>query len=432
NSWFDSVLGTPAPPSDGDGHGTRTMGIMVAGDGDAGADPNDVGVAYNATWIATRIFNASGGGGTTTVIHNALQWLMDPDGDPMTDDLPDVVNNSWGSTSAGCFFEFNTDVQILSSLGVITVFSSGNAGPAAASIRHPSYNGSTFAVGSTNNAMAISDFSGRGYNPCNTGDPGVDIVAPGESILSTTNGGGYAGGLDGTGTSFSAPTVAGVLALMKEADPTLTPSKARAILKHSAVELGTPGQDAAYGHGFLDAFGAVDRVLNPKPAMYLASIVIDDGDSTCNVNGVAQPGEAGVNIGLGLRNEGFATATGVSVTLSTNDPNVSVLWETTTYPDVAPSGTGFPTSPLVFHVLYAKPAFEPITFILDITTNEGSEQRLFNVNTGETCPGGCYDLDGDGFAPFADVCGLVDCDDGNADVYPGAPENCANGIDDDC
>ncbi|NLF12548.1 MAG: sulfatase-like hydrolase/transferase, partial [Anaerolineaceae bacterium] len=56
----------------------------------------------------------------------------------------------------------------------------------------------------------------------------------------------------------------------------------------------------------------------------------------------------------------------------------------------------------------------------------------YGCQEGACSPPACTDADGDGFALEGGVCGEVDCDDGNLDVYPGAAEICANGIDDNC
>ena len=92
NSWFDPYNQhlTPVDFSAGQsGHGTFTMGVMV-GQGSSGST---IGMAPDAQWIAVKIFNDSGKA-TTGAIHLRFQWLLDPDGDPATDDAPDVVNNS--------------------------------------------------------------------------------------------------------------------------------------------------------------------------------------------------------------------------------------------------------------------------------------------------------------------------------------------------
>jgi len=44
----------------------------------------------------------------------------------------------------------------------------------------------------------------------------------------------------------------------------------------------------------------------------------------------------------------------------------------------------------------------------------------------------CTDVDGDGYSPVGGACGLIDCNDTVITIHPGAPENCTNGLDDDC
>ena len=73
NSWFDPYGQHPTTPTDLSGHGTWTMGVMVAGD----AGGTALGVAPAAQWIAVKIFNDAGDS-TATAIHQGFQWLLDP------------------------------------------------------------------------------------------------------------------------------------------------------------------------------------------------------------------------------------------------------------------------------------------------------------------------------------------------------------------
>ena len=66
------------------------MGVIVGGD----AGGTSIGMAPGARWIAAKIFNDSGTA-TSTAIHLAFQWLLDPDHDPATADAPNIVNGSW-------------------------------------------------------------------------------------------------------------------------------------------------------------------------------------------------------------------------------------------------------------------------------------------------------------------------------------------------
>ena len=89
-----------------------------------------IGVAPDARWIAARVFNDAGQG-SASAIHAALQWAVDPDGDPATDDGADVVNNSWAFGAPGCTLTFQPDLQALRALDVVPVFAAGNGGPGA-------------------------------------------------------------------------------------------------------------------------------------------------------------------------------------------------------------------------------------------------------------------------------------------------------------
>ena len=86
-----------------------------------------------------------------------------------------------------------------------------------------------------------------------------DISAPGYYILSTYNGGGY-GYM--TGTSMASPVVAGVAALILDADNTLTVDQVTQILYDTADDLGDPGKDIYYGYGRVNAAEAVAQAID--------------------------------------------------------------------------------------------------------------------------------------------------------------------------
>lgn len=87
----------------------------------------------------------------------------------------------------------------------------------------------------------------------------VAMSAPGTGIYSTTKGGGYG---SVSGTSFSAPVTAGVIALMMAANPKLSSSEIESLLYATAVDLGTAGRDPKFGHGRVNAAAAVQAALN--------------------------------------------------------------------------------------------------------------------------------------------------------------------------
>jgi hypothetical protein len=86
----------------------------------------------------------------------------------------------------------------------------------------------------------------------------VAISAPGNYIYTTAPGGGYTQGI---GTSFSSPVVAGTVALMMSAKPTLANSQIESLLYSSATALGAAGRDIYYGYGRVNAAAAVQAAL---------------------------------------------------------------------------------------------------------------------------------------------------------------------------
>ncbi len=262
NSWFDPN-GEHAVPYDAHGHGTRVAGLVVGGD----AGGSSIGAAPGAQWIGVKIFNDAGYA-TLSGIHQGFQWLLDPDGDPYTADAPHVVNNSWsflGETNH-CITEFQYDVGVLKAAGIAVVFSAGNEGPALYTSVSPANYAESFSVGSVDASLTVSGFSSRGPSACHEGVfPGV--TAPGEGVRTSdrTFGGVFPDSYAYvSGTSFSAPHVAGVMALLLSAFPATGVSRLEQAIEQSALDLGPAGPDTAYGYGLIDVMGAYAR-LNEGP-----------------------------------------------------------------------------------------------------------------------------------------------------------------------
>ena len=253
NSWKDPYAqhATPvdsAGPND-TGHGTATMGLMVGGD----ASGESIGMAPGAKWIAAKIFDDAGHA-TVSAIQTAMQWVLDPDGNPLTADAPSIVNNSWGLNSVGCDTTFQANVQAWRAAGIVPVFAAGNVGPGASTDTSPGNYPESLSVGAVGNDNSASGFSSEGPSACG-GRSRVfpDVVAPGANNTSAAPGGLYYEGL--FGTSFSAPEVSGALALLEHyrSASTVTPEAA---LLASAVDLGIPGADDVFGRGVIDVAAA--------------------------------------------------------------------------------------------------------------------------------------------------------------------------------
>ncbi|WP_047981800.1 carboxypeptidase regulatory-like domain-containing protein [Ornithinibacillus contaminans] len=247
-SWADFSGDGYQTPGDGNGHGTHVAGTAVGG-----GEGEPVGVAPGAEWIAAKIFNDSGFA-TESGIHQAFQWFMAPGGDPAK--APQVVNNSWGNPNT-TDTTFQADVQAWVAAGIFPLFAAGNDGPASGSIGAPGSFPESFAVGATDSNDQIAYFSSRG--PVYWENERIikpDVSAPGYDIYSAWPGNGYH---TISGTSMATPHVAGVIALILEANPELTIDEVKELLKNTArteLHMGDLPNDL-YGNGIVNAYAAV-------------------------------------------------------------------------------------------------------------------------------------------------------------------------------
>ncbi|MBI5694646.1 MAG: S8 family serine peptidase [Nitrospirae bacterium] len=255
NSWFDPY-GQHAAPYDALGHGTQTTGIIVG----KAPDGTVYGVAPGAKWIAAKAFNDSGNA-VISAIHEAYQWALDPDGNPDTDDAPDIVNNSWGSVVSGtCDQEFNADIQAFRTAGILPVFSAGNFGPSPNSGVSPANDAGALSVGGTDLQDVVVSSSSRGPSSCD-GSIFPLLTAPGWDILTTDLSlGGSPNYVYTYGTSFAAPHVSGAAAVLLSALKTVGVDQLEQTLISTAMDLGQAGPDNSYGNGRVDLLAAMNSI----------------------------------------------------------------------------------------------------------------------------------------------------------------------------
>jgi len=321
HAWF--AYDTRFPADKTSSHGTHVTGTVM------GLDPataDTIGVAVNAYFIASDpvVSNLAFLKPLTDFMH-AFEWAMNPDGDPATlDDVPDVINNSWGfQPPADTLVCQSIVADVLSAVelaGIANVFSAGNNGPDSMSIGTPNYINTglvnTFCVGAVNghnSEFLITNFSSRGPSPCG-GEGSLlikpEIVAPGLNVRSAVDSDGYSAF---SGTSMASPHVSGGILLLKEAFPMVSGEEMLLALYHSAIDLGAEGEDNVYGMGMINleaAYHLLAETFDPVPPLsdqtdLAVELAAQMPRITCD--GTAIPK-------IRLLNRGQSTITGVTIT----------------------------------------------------------------------------------------------------------------------
>jgi minor extracellular protease Epr len=234
---------------DDNGHGTHVAGIAGA----QGVNPSAKGVAPSISFMSDKVLDSSGSGSLAQVIAG-IQWATyGPDGNLGTGDEANVISMSLGTSQTWKRTNCNNAVSSMTSAintavnnGVTVVAAAGNSGGAGVSL--PGCISTTIAVGAVDFNDVLASFSGQGFAMKDHG-----VVTPGVGIFSTWLNNGYN---TLSGTSMATPAVAGTVALLKSANPSLTPADMKTKLFNTAKDLGSSGVDNKYGNGRIDAYRA--------------------------------------------------------------------------------------------------------------------------------------------------------------------------------
>jgi hypothetical protein len=204
------------------------------------------GTAPSANILAARAFgpNRNSMDGNTADIVNALDWAMARGAR--------IINMSFAGSRDPAI---ERRLAIARQRGIILVAAAGNAGPTSPPL-FPAANPGVIAVTATDEEDRIFRGANRGNH--------IAVAAPGVGLWLPTVGGEYR---ITSGTSFSAAEITGVIALMLERNPNLTPDAVRRALVSTARDLGTPGMDPLFGAGLVDAYQAIMSVTPVAPAV---------------------------------------------------------------------------------------------------------------------------------------------------------------------
>ncbi len=240
------------------------------------------GTAPNVKFINAKVID--GERGNIASIVQASEWILEK--------KPDVINNSWGDTENKAISRRLQEViKSWKQAGIIVVMAAGNAAKYSKNldggISYPANQPGIFSVGAVDNNNIIWEKSLRGPSPY-TNDIKPDIVAPGvmvDILYSGNNNSAIEAKMNGT--SFSAPLVSGVAAMMKEANRNLSAEQIYDILRRTAHPLVdnkyATSPNMAYGYGMVDAYLAISVALG-KTTFYKS----DDWDKYRTENRLIQ------------------------------------------------------------------------------------------------------------------------------------------------
>ncbi|HEX3847148.1 MAG TPA: S8 family serine peptidase, partial [Steroidobacteraceae bacterium] len=342
NALFPS---SDCPVGDSSWHGTRVSGVLGA------LSNNGVGVA-GMTWAGFLLPVRALGkcGGYDSDIISGIQWAvgMSVEGVPDNPYPADIVNLSLGG-SGSCPSDYQSVFDSLNAMGVLVVASAGNeTGPVDA----PANCSGILAVAGLRNVGTKVGYSSFGPEVGISAPAGNCVVTSGDcyrSIDTTTNLGATTPGANSytsesnpnLGTSFSAPIVSGVAALMRAVNANLTPPQLIARLKASASAFppnsgsvpvcsssvtanGASGGECSCvttecGAGMVDASAAVQAALAPIAAVVVPSSVAAGG------NAVFDAGGSAASCGRTIAAYAWAASGGVTIMSGASSAQVTVM-----------------------------------------------------------------------------------------------------------
>jgi serine protease AprX len=276
-------------------HGTHVAGI-IAGQGNAGTQ---TGIAPGAKIMAVRVLDDTGYG-TDTQLISGVEFAVEHGAD--------IINLSLGDPDIGPSMVYRDIFVTVQQSGVVASVAAGNVGDTQYSYPIPNnvecpgncpppwlhpdqvnlISGGTSAVicvGATDSNDSHCGFSSVGpvnwpdypYQNGDASQPGLirpDISAPGANVTSLNyqTGTGY---VAYDGTSMATPCVSGVLALLLEASPSLSPAELDSIIELTAANVGNTKKNNITGSGRIDALAAVNAVFHHGPTNLTAALTGD-------------------------------------------------------------------------------------------------------------------------------------------------------------
>ncbi|HEX5210930.1 MAG TPA: S8 family serine peptidase [Pseudolabrys sp.] len=231
---YDTLSAPMAPHK----HGTAIAGLIAA-------HGKLMGVAPAAHILAIRAFDGSGASaqGTTFNILKALDWAAAHGAQ--------VINMSFAGPPDPAL---HRSIVAAHKKGIVLVAAAGNAGPQSPPL-YPAADQDVIAVTATDAEDKLFAQSNRGRH--------IAVAAPGAQILVAIPDGRYE---VSSGTSYSAAEISGIVALMLERRPDLSPDNVRDLLLATAKDLGPKGRDIMFGAGLADAYGALMAEAAPLTA----------------------------------------------------------------------------------------------------------------------------------------------------------------------
>lgn len=236
--------------TDLDGHGTMVSGIIAAV---ANNGIGIIGVSPNVNIMPLKVLTTSGG-----------SWIdLDRAIIRAADNGAKIIVMSLGGKYSLLSPATEAAIKYANRKGCILITAAGNGN--SSEPFYPAAYEEVIAVSAINQSDTKAGFSNFGNY--------IDFCAPGVNIITTYKGGSYA---YGSGTSFAAPFVAGVIALMLSKYPGLSTEDVVATLRVQAEDLGEEGWDTYYGWGLVNAYAAVSQTPIPefsKPSFMLTTLL---------------------------------------------------------------------------------------------------------------------------------------------------------------
>jgi len=218
------------------GHGTAVAGIISAIDNEIGV----IGVSPEIELYSVKVMNEEGG--YLSDVLNGIDWAIKND--------MDIISMSFGTPTYSQALEYKLAQAY--EAGIILIAASGNT---EEEVWYPAKHSTVIAVGNTdiNNDLFYSNYGNS-----------LELVAPGTDILTTYLNNEY---VTGSGTSFSAPHVAGVVALILDYNSLLSIEEVRMKLSKDAIDLGDEGKDNYFGYGLAQIKLPSAKIIITMPEM---------------------------------------------------------------------------------------------------------------------------------------------------------------------